>query len=820
MKRKTIGLIVVVAIIYISFVIGIGISVVNYYRKQFAKSIEETFLSINILDATQLSNRLNEDYEIFKEHINNSTNEELNLNKPHIYNQKYLGFGEIVGDGFIFDYGIKKTFKQDLDTSYFTQEISIYSYKQIFQNDHSEEAFFFFIHDNRFGFFSASKYLDSILVTDGFLLVNTNGLILFNGIKNNFATNLNGFYNKSDDIVKSLKKNESGISIDRVGSIDYMTSYSQVKTIDDLYFLEHLDYKKYTSRVDQLVEPIHAIILTFSIALVILSVFAGVIYTSIYRDVELSYHQLSYNTIPIVVINRKGRIMYRNKQFKRDFHDFAGTKQITEIFMVDMLEILKQIPLKVWLVLPSGPYNSARLNVIKTSIWGYTILVYPIIGIEQQEDFSLTNIHTGIESLNQYKEDFQNLKKVAKPSAKNQAVVCIRIINLRNVELMRGQSFVEEAVFKAAHRLRTLSYKPDKVRFYHSFDNTFVLFYESDDLLDIKEDVRRIIREFEEEKIDPVYDISFYLKAGIYEFNLRNERSGAIFVYEKAKTASEQLSQSVDSVLGVYDSASDRRLQLNYLIAHDLEKAITNRELYMALQPIYEVDKDQITGFEALLRWNNPKYRGISPQVLVEVANQSNFLLKLGDYILEESLEIAKKVEPYNMTLAINLDPLQLLQVGFVDILKNQLEKHDIHPKSIVFEITENNIITFFDDITTKLKEIRGLGIKIHIDDFGTGNSSLLYLKELPFDGLKIDREFIKDLETDRHSKAIVTMIVGLAKNLDVEIVAEGVETAYELDFLDKRNVKYIQGYYIGRPLPFAEAIENMEEANKKSKKK
>lgn len=818
MKKKTIILFLITTIIYLSFSIAMGMIVVTFYESKFTNNVADNYLQVNKLDSSQLSQRLSSDYELFKTNIETKTNDELNSDKPFIYNHKFLGFGDVLDDGLLFEGNVKKNYLLNLNKPYYTQNISIYDFNHAFQDEISTVVYIFFIHNQRFGYFLAKDYLDSIIIAKDYLIADNKGLILFNNIEGNNATNLNALYKDSASLVKKLKNNEFGTSIDDSTGGRLMTAYSRISVINDIYFMKHLDHNVFLEEVETLKNPIIATVIIYSIVLLILSAFSSIVFTSIYRDVELSFHHMSYNVIPIIVINKKGRIVYRNKQFKKDFFDFANNKYITEIFMVDMLEIYKQVQIRAWLLVPTGPYNSAKLNVIKTSVFGYTILIYPMVGSETLEESSAINIHTGIESLNQYKTDYQELKKNARPSVLSQAVVSIKIINLRNVELMRGVPYIEEVLFKSAHRLRTLSSRLGDVNFYHSIDNSFILFYKGHDLLEIKEDVRRIIKSFEEEKFDQDFDINLYLKAGIYEFNIRNERSGAMFVYEKAKIACDQLSQSVDSVLGVYDSAADRTLQLNFLIACELEEAINKKELYMALQPIYDQEEDNITGFEALLRWSNPKYSAVSPQVLIEVANQSNFLLKLGNYIIDECLTIASKLEKYNLTLAINLDPLQLLQVGFVDIFKRQLEEKNVDPNMLVFELTENNLITFFNEINPKIKELRNMGIKMHIDDFGTGNSSLLYLKELPFDGIKIDKAFIDNIDTDKYLKAIVQMIIGLAKKLEVDIVAEGVETLPQLEYLEKRGVKYIQGFFIGRPAPFAQAMENYKNFKKKNK--
>lgn len=142
------------------------------------------------------------------------------------------------------------------------------------------------------------------------------------------------------------------------------------------------------------------------------------------------------------------------------------------------------------------------------------------------------------------------------------------------------------------------------------------------------------------------------------------------------------------------------------------------------------------------------------------------------------------------------------------------MEKEGVKPYQLKIEVTENVIISSFGGIIPKLIQLRDLGIHIQIDDFGTGQSSLLYLKELPIDGLKIDREFVKNLQRDRYSRAIVSMILALARNLDLDVVAEGVEDSAQFDYLTKRGVRFIQGYYISKPLRLSEAIQVLTEKN------
>ena len=807
MKKKTFILIIAISIVYLAFIISLGIALTSFYRNHFNNDTGNSLLENSQHEALQLTKRLNTDYQTFLALLEERDNDNLNLDKPSIYNQKYLGFGLITDSGFIFDDGVEKLFMIGLNLDYYNQDIAIYSPRDLFQNNTEDEVYIFFRKDNRFGYFLAKTYLDDVIINEQYFLTSANGLIYFNGIENNNATNLNSYFSDSTEIISALQSNEPGYIV--TDSVDgkVFSTYASLAAVTGLYFVSNIDYDLFYNHANYLSGPIVAAVIITSVIIVILSIFFSITFTSIYRDVELSFHQQSYSQIPIIKVNRKGKITYRNKQFKKEFFEFANNKYINEIFLVDMLDILKQIPLKVWLLVTAGSYNGARIISLKTSVVSYTLLIYPFFGGEIEEESTLTDSLTGIPNLNQLKLDFRNINNSLTNFTENQGLAVIKITNLRNVEMMRGQAYVEGAIFKTAHRLRTLSSKLSGVKFYHSFDNNFVLFYEARDIVSIKADIRRIIQEFDQEPFDSDYDIKFYLRAGLYPFNAKTERSSALFIYEKAKLACENLDAKEDSILSVYDGADDVKMQRSHQMARDLDDGITNNEFKMYLQAQYDLDQEKIIGFEALLRWNNPKYMRVSPSVYIELAEQSNSILRLGKLIIDETVKLAKQLEKYDLTISVNVSPLQIIQVGFVNAFKETIAEYGVDPKKIIIEVTETTLISFFSDVIEKIKALQEFGIKVHIDDFGTGNSSLLYLKEIPVDALKIDRGFIQNILTDRYSKAIVGMVVNLAKNLDIELITEGVETSQQADYLHKRGVRYIQGYYISKPLPINEAI-------------
>lgn len=239
----------------------------------------------------------------------------------------------------------------------------------------------------------------------------------------------------------------------------------------------------------------------------------------------------------------------------------------------------------------------------------------------------------------------------------------------------------------------------------------------------------------------------------------------------------------------------------------DLVKAIQKDEFVVYLQPQYNNTLKRITGFEALVRWNNPKYLKRSPQEFITLAEENNLIIDIGNIVMEKTFEIARKLKGFNLTISLNVSPVQLLQQGFVADFLDKYNKYGLKTGSISIEITETYLVQSFSLINEKLLILRKNGIGIHLDDFGTGYSSLPYLKELVFDKLKIDREYIMHLENDKYHKAIVNMIITLSKSLDVDIIAEGVENDAQNNYLFKQGCSTIQGYLVGPAVNYEEAL-------------
>ncbi|MBJ7516676.1 MAG: EAL domain-containing protein, partial [Stenotrophomonas sp.] len=209
-------------------------------------------------------------------------------------------------------------------------------------------------------------------------------------------------------------------------------------------------------------------------------------------------------------------------------------------------------------------------------------------------------------------------------------------------------------------------------------------------------------------------------------------------------------------------------------------------------------------GAEALLRWQHPELGMLAPDIFIPIAERSGLILPIGERVLDQAcaqLRAWHDAGNPHWTMAVNLSPLQFAAAGLVETVKETLERHGLDASRLTLEITETMAMKNVETSLQILNALTALGVRISIDDFGTGYSSLLYLKRMPATELKIDRAFVRDLEENAEDAAIVSSIVALGRSLQFNIVAEGVETAGQRDYLSSLGCDQLQGYHLGRPM-------------------
>lgn len=253
----------------------------------------------------------------------------------------------------------------------------------------------------------------------------------------------------------------------------------------------------------------------------------------------------------------------------------------------------------------------------------------------------------------------------------------------------------------------------------------------------------------------------------------------------------------------IFTPELEKEIQRRLTLEAGLYKAITNGELKTVYQPKVDSTTRKIKGVEALLRWQHPTLGFISPAEFIPIAEEHDLILSIGDYVMEEACKQAckwKQAGLLNPTIAINVSGHQLNQRQVTDRLFSLLDFYELSPTDIELEITES-IILEQKNVIDILEDIRSRGIKVAIDDFGTGYSSLSMLKTFPVDILKIDRSFVQDIGDSTEASNIADAILALGHALDLTIVAEGIETEYQLAYFKQRNCHLIQGYLTGKPM-------------------
>jgi diguanylate cyclase (GGDEF)-like protein/PAS domain S-box-containing protein len=235
------------------------------------------------------------------------------------------------------------------------------------------------------------------------------------------------------------------------------------------------------------------------------------------------------------------------------------------------------------------------------------------------------------------------------------------------------------------------------------------------------------------------------------------------------------------------------------LLEHELRLAVANGEMWLAYQPQHDIQGGGVVGFEALVRWKSPARGEISPAVFIPIAEETGSILQIGSWVLREACrEAASWRTP--LKVAVNVSAVQLHNATFAPELHQVLLETGLPAKRLEIEITETALVRDLNRTLATLRQVKALGVEIAMDDFGTGYSSLSNLRAFPFDRIKIDRSFIKAVHTNPQAATIVRAVLGLGKGLGLPVIAEGVETAAELQFLQDENCDEVQGYLLGRP--------------------
>jgi diguanylate cyclase (GGDEF)-like protein/PAS domain S-box-containing protein len=278
-------------------------------------------------------------------------------------------------------------------------------------------------------------------------------------------------------------------------------------------------------------------------------------------------------------------------------------------------------------------------------------------------------------------------------------------------------------------------------------------------------------------------------------------------IVRDAQTALRRAKSKGVANFEVFDATMHAKVVRRFQMESELRRAIDQEEFFLCYHPIVGAE-DENLGFEALVRWKHPKHGTVPPDEFISIAEETGLILPLGEFVLRTACVGIKSLGRRGWgehSVAVNFSGRQFQQRNVVETVGRTLKISGFDPTRLKVELTESILMENIDDTIMKLRQLRDMGIQVSIDDFGTGYSSLSYLKKFPITTLKIDKSFVKDIEVDPGAESIVRATIAMAHNLNLEVVAEGVETENQAAFLRNHGCNYLQGYLYGIPMPIEE---------------
>ncbi|MDO8206885.1 MAG: GGDEF domain-containing response regulator [Gallionella sp.] len=288
--------------------------------------------------------------------------------------------------------------------------------------------------------------------------------------------------------------------------------------------------------------------------------------------------------------------------------------------------------------------------------------------------------------------------------------------------------------------------------------------------------------------------VSFYPRDG----------GGTEDLLENAETALYAAKAAGGRSFQAYKIAMNTTVKGRLAMESALYRALEKKEFLLHYQPQFDLNGTQMTGVEALVRWSRPESGMISPGAFIPILEETRLIVPVGEWILRTACAQNKQWQDAGLPpvrVAVNLSAIQFRQAGLVQTVIKVLQETGLSPEYLELEITENIAVHNEEAVIAILDELRAIGIQIAIDDFGTGYSSLSYLKRFPIDKLKIDQSFVRDYKEGTHDDGIVRAIIGMGHNLNLKVIAEGVETQEQADFLQRNGCDEVQGYFYGKPM-------------------
>ena len=392
------------------------------------------------------------------------------------------------------------------------------------------------------------------------------------------------------------------------------------------------------------------------------------------------------------------------------------------------------------------------------------------------------------------------------------AVMFIGLDRFKRINNALGHPVGDEMLKRVARALATVVRESDSV-FRYGSDEFVVLVGDVSDPQQTKGVAEKLLNAISTPQPIDGHDLTVTASLGISLYPA--DGFDAVALIKKAETAMRNVKETGPNDYRFFTEDMNRRARQQQTIESGLRLALQRKEFVLHYQPKLDLTNGKVVGVEALVRWNRPDQGMVFPSDFIPVAEDSGLIVPLSQWVLQEACQQACRWQAQGMRpliLSVNISAIDFRQRGFVEGIARTLKETGFSPTQLELEITESVLMQNIDTTVATLKAIKQLGIRLAIDDFGTGYSSLSYLQKFPVDVLKIDRSFVGDLSIDSNDAKLVSTIISLGKSLNLHIIAEGVETREQLEFLKLHQCEEAQGYYFSRAVEPQAFVEWMTE--------
>lgn len=769
----------------------------------FEQSAVDDYSNVNKNYVEQVLTNYDKDYQEFTDRLN-------------LYNYDYISLSDenygYIKNGVMYYHGSQYEF---LDNISFNNMI----YENNAINNQDKLFMYTFNHADGTIIFKAYElqyYLMNILKLDNnYLLADYSGFIIKNNTSqittDKVLIELREYnsYVKMDAIVNDFSEKKSGINSLKFLDKEIVVAYNYFSQLD-LYIVFISEEVHY---MQNFVKTFLTIVLSLGVALIIfINLFISFGTTT--ENILKNSYRLFY-----MKVSKNGKIIEANKNYLAKIKSrFTNINEMEIIDAQNFRDLLANTSISVKLK-----------DIHEQDCFIYFLIVhlkgedYYLIGDLIKYNYKSmfdTNLDptTMLFSKNVLIEDMGKLIKDEK--SKNFYLLLVDISNFSNINNLFGADFGDKLLFEFGSRLKHID-EESNYSYYRLENDIFaIVMKDTEDFVSVKKYIAKVESYFKKPLEVANSEILVTISSGIL---LVGKDKGPLVgapmdLVTKAKLALNRCKQIKNQSYYLFDDELESESYDESQIINDLKSGIQNNEFEVYFQPQYDISKKTIFGFEALIRWNHPKYKSVSPMKYITIFEEKGMINLLGDFITKETFSFANTyLKNKNWHISVNVSPVQIMQPGFVHNFLQEYEKYDFKSGQVAIEITENFIIKNKNEVISKLNILRQKGIHVHIDDFGTGYSSLLYLKDLPIDAIKLDYQFTKLIDMDEKSRLIVSHIIEIAKNLELEVVAEGVETDTQQTFLLKNKCSIIQGYFIAKPMNLTDTLAFI--ANEEKKK-